>query len=94
MTSVVWNQVPDLFFVGFYVVVPSFQKQGLELQIGPYQSTILATPRIGLGLGVCGTAWKENATQVLSSPRPARIEQARNTPDSQIDIKKISLRRD
>ncbi len=63
LVSIVANRVPDLFFTGFYVV----DKKSNNLLIGPYQSTIIATPRIEKGRGVCGTAWLEEKTQVNSS---------------------------
>ena len=46
------------FWVGFYVV------QGQELVIGPFQGPIACT-RIAYGRGVCGTAWKEQKTQLV-----------------------------
>ena len=45
------------FWVGFYVV------QGQELVLGPFQGPIACT-RIAYGRGVCGTAWKEQKTQL------------------------------
>ena len=46
------------FWVGFYVV------QGQELVLGPFQGPIACT-RINFGRGVCGTAWKEQKTQLV-----------------------------
>jgi GAF domain-containing protein len=46
------------FWVGFYVV------QGQELVLGPFQGPIACT-RIAFGRGVCGTAWKEQKTQLV-----------------------------
>ena len=46
------------FWVGFYVV------QGQELVLGPFQGPIACT-RIAYGRGVCGTAWKEQRTQLV-----------------------------
>jgi GAF domain-containing protein len=46
------------FWVGFYVV------QGQELVLGPFQGPIACT-RIAYGRGVCGTAWKEQKTQLI-----------------------------
>jgi GAF domain-containing protein len=46
------------FWVGFYVV------QGQELVLGPFQGPIACT-RIAYGRGVCGTAWKEQKTQLV-----------------------------
>ncbi len=46
------------FWVGFYLV------QGQELVLGPFQGPIACT-RIAYGRGVCGTAWKEQKTQLV-----------------------------
>jgi L-methionine (R)-S-oxide reductase len=46
------------FWVGFYLV------KNQELVLGPFQGPIACT-RIGFGKGVCGTAWKEKATQLV-----------------------------
>jgi GAF domain-containing protein len=46
------------FWVGFYIV------QGQELVLGPFQGPIACT-RIAYGRGVCGTAWKEQKTQLV-----------------------------
>ena len=46
------------WWTGFYRV------QGEELILGPFQGP-LACSRIRYGRGVCGTAWKEGATQVV-----------------------------
>ena len=46
------------WWTGFYRVV------GEELVLGPFQGP-LACSRIHYGRGVCGTAWKEGATQVV-----------------------------
>ena len=46
------------FWVGLYVV------QGQELVLGPFQGPIACT-RIAYGRGVCGTAWKEQKTQLV-----------------------------
>lgn len=46
------------FWVGFYVV------QDQELVLGPFQGPIACT-RIAYGRGVCGTAWKEQKTQLV-----------------------------
>lgn len=45
-------------WVGFYLV------DGKELKVGPFQGKP-AVSRIGYGLGVCGTAWKEDKAQVV-----------------------------
>lgn len=47
------------WWTGFYRV------QGEELVLGPFQGP-LACSRIKFGRGVCGTAWKEQRTQVVS----------------------------
>ena len=46
------------WWTGFYRV------QGEELVLGPFQGP-LACSRIKFGRGVCGTAWKEQRTQVV-----------------------------
>lgn len=46
------------WWTGFYRIV------GEELVLGPFQGP-LACSRIRYGRGVCGTAWKEGATQVV-----------------------------
>ena len=46
------------WWTGFYRVV------GDRLILGPFQGP-LACSRIAYGRGVCGTAWKEHATQVV-----------------------------
>ena len=46
------------WWTGFYRVV------GEELVLGPFQGP-LACSRIAYGRGVCGTAWKEQCTQVV-----------------------------
>ena len=46
------------WWTGFYRVV------GEELVLGPFQGP-LACSRIAYGRGVCGTAWKEEHTQVV-----------------------------
>jgi len=46
------------FWVGFYLV------KGPELVLGPFQGPIACT-RIAHGRGVCGTAWKEQKTQLV-----------------------------
>ena len=46
------------WWTGFYRVV------GEQLVLGPFQGP-LACSRIAYGRGVCGTAWREQATQVV-----------------------------
>ncbi len=47
------------WWTGFYRV------NGNQLVLGPFQGP-LACSRIGYGKGVCGTAWKEQTTQVVA----------------------------
>lgn len=49
---------PKANWVGFYLV------SGEELVLGPFQGRP-AVSRIGFGEGVCGTAWREDASQVV-----------------------------
>lgn len=57
--SAALKQAFGFFWVGFYIV-----KRG-ELVLGPFQGTIACT-RIKYGKGVCGTAWKEKKTIIVS----------------------------
>ncbi|MBQ3710960.1 MAG: peptide-methionine (S)-S-oxide reductase MsrA [Bacteroidales bacterium] len=52
------------FWVGFYRVAPAVASEARELVLGPFQGPA-ACFRIGLGRGVCGTAWKEAHTVVV-----------------------------
>jgi len=52
------HQAFGFHWVGFYLVKES------ELVLGPFQGPVACT-RIGFGKGVCGTAWKENETQLV-----------------------------
>ena len=51
------------WWTGFYLVKPIDSKE--QLVLGPFQGPV-ACYRIGFGRGVCGTAWKERQTQVVS----------------------------
>ena len=55
----------DLKFVGFYIVQSNNNEKYLE--IGPYVSDILATPKIGFGKGVCGTCWEKKETVIINN---------------------------
>lgn len=48
----------DFLWTGFYIVEKD------ELVLGPFQGPVACT-RIAFGKGVCGTAWREGATQVV-----------------------------
>ena len=52
--SAVLKEAFNFWWVGFYIVKDN------ELVLGPFQGTLACT-RIGLGKGVCGTAWAKNA---------------------------------
>ncbi|UZD21579.1 GAF domain-containing protein [Algoriphagus halophytocola] len=49
----------DFFWVGFYLAKEN------QLVLGPFQGPIACT-RISMGKGVCGTAWKEGKTVLVS----------------------------
>ena len=53
------KQTFGFFWVGFYRV------KGNELVLGPFQGTV-ACMRIPFGKGVCGTAWKERRTIIVT----------------------------
>lgn len=57
-SSVIAQAFPCANWVGFYLV------SGDELVVGPFQGKP-AVSRIAYGKGVCGTAWKENKSQVV-----------------------------
>ena len=52
------HQTFGFWWTGFYRVI------GKELVLGPFQGP-LACSRIAYGRGVCGTAWKEQTTQIV-----------------------------
>jgi len=55
----VLKEVFDFFWVGFYIV------KGKDLVLGPFQGPLACT-RIPYGKGVCGTAWKNRKTIIVS----------------------------
>jgi L-methionine (R)-S-oxide reductase len=57
-TAAALKETFNFFWVGFYIV------KNNELVLGPFQGPIACT-RIGLGKGVCGTAWKEKKTIIV-----------------------------
>ena len=65
INSVLRLHFDDLKFVGFYIV--KSENDQCYLEIGPYVSDILATPKIGFGKGVCGTCWKEREIIVVNN---------------------------
>ena len=52
------HQTFNFWWTGFYRVI------GEELVLGPFQGP-LACSRIAFGRGVCGTAWREQTTQIV-----------------------------
>ncbi len=48
----------NFLWVGFYLV------EGEELVLGPFQGPVACT-RIGLGRGVCGTAWQKKESIIV-----------------------------
>jgi L-methionine (R)-S-oxide reductase len=56
--AAVLKEAFDFFWVGFYLVKID------QLVLGPFQGPLACT-RIGFGKGVCGTAWKEQKTQLV-----------------------------
>lgn len=56
------KQTMDFFWVGFYLVKNTTDKQ--ELVLGPFQGPIACT-RIGFGKGVCGASWKEKRVIIV-----------------------------
>lgn len=56
--SAMINDTFHFWWTGFYRVIDGV------LVLGPFQGPLACT-RIKYGKGVCGTAWKENATQLV-----------------------------
>ena len=56
--AAVLHETFHFWWTGFYRV------EGGELLLGPFQGPVACT-RIGLGRGVCGTAWEKGETQVV-----------------------------
>ena len=52
-------------WVGFYLVKPFGSTQDSELVLGPFQGPVACT-RIKKGRGVCGAAWQNAATLIVS----------------------------
>lgn len=61
VSSMLADAFPLFFWTGFYVVDPD---KADELVVGPYQGT-LGCLRIAFGRGVCGTAAKDRAAQIV-----------------------------
>ena len=61
VASMLADAFPAFFWTGFYVVDPD---KADELVVGPYQGT-LGCLRITFGRGVCGTAARDRATQIV-----------------------------
>jgi GAF domain-containing protein len=61
VASMLADAFPTFFWTGFYVVDPD---KADELVVGPYQGT-LGCLRIAFGRGVCGTAARDRATQIV-----------------------------
>lgn len=60
VSAALHDAFPERFFwVGFYMV------NGDELLLGPFQGPV-ACFRIGHGKGVCGTAWQQGKTIIVS----------------------------
>ena len=58
LSALVWQALPDLNWAGFY------RRMGVELVLGPFQGKP-ACVRIGWGKGVCGTAARTGAPQLV-----------------------------
>ena len=58
-SALLYDALQDVNWAGFYLV------RGGDLILGPFQGKV-ACVRIAKGKGVCGTAWKEDRTQLVS----------------------------
>ena len=57
-SALLYDALQDVNWAGFYLV------RGGDLILGPFQGKV-ACVRIAKGKGVCGTAWKEDRTQLV-----------------------------
>lgn len=57
--SAVLKEAFQFLWVGFYIVKEN------QLVLGPFQGKVACT-RIAYGKGVCGTAWKQDQTQIIN----------------------------
>lgn len=64
LSSLVFNTVPDLNWVGFYFLRSN--DFGAELVLGPFQG-LPACIRIGIGKGVCGSAAQQRQTILVEN---------------------------
>ncbi|QDH33444.1 GAF domain-containing protein [Porphyrobacter sp. YT40] len=64
VAALLWEFLPDLNWAGFYRVAPAKNGAGEELVLGPFVGRP-ACIRIPFGTGVCGTAAKSGATQLV-----------------------------
>jgi GAF domain-containing protein len=65
IAALLWKFLPDLNWAGFYRVGTAKQGGGEELVLGPFVGRP-ACIRIPFGKGVCGTAAKSRATQLVA----------------------------
>lgn len=65
-SALLYAELPELNWAGFYFVGPS-RKAGAaeELILGPFQGKP-ACLRLPFNRGVCGTAWAQNTTQIVA----------------------------
>lgn len=78
LASLIFNQVPELNWAGFYFF------DGTELVVGPFQGKP-ACVRIPMGKGVCGTAAETRETQLVEDVNAFEGHIACD-PDSQSEI--------
>ena len=57
-SALLWEALPDINWAGFYIV------KDAKLVLGPFQGKV-ACVHIEKGEGVCGTAWAQDATQLV-----------------------------
>lgn len=64
VSAVLFDQLQDINWAGFYLVADTIQGDDKELVLGPFQGKA-ACVRIPIGKGVCGTAAALNQTQLV-----------------------------
>lgn len=71
ISAAIKKYLTDFGFVGFYVAAPLLDKEGKPtdktiIELGPYQSDILASPIIEYGKGVCGESWEKKEILIVN----------------------------
>ena len=64
ISAILFDQMTDLNWAGFYLIQPDLKNESEELVLGPFQGKA-ACIRIPVGRGVCGTAVSTEQTMLV-----------------------------